>query len=150
MKTRALLFALVMAPTLAAPAWAALGGDAASVQADLLRMKGELRSRSSGAVTVHEITADHGMVVRQYLTPGGKVFAVSWRGPVNPDLRQLFGTYYGQFEQAAATTPHSDLRHLAIEQPGLVVRISGRLRAFSGRAWLPEMVPNGFSVADIE
>jgi len=150
MKTHAIFSVLGMAIALAAPAWAALGGDAASVQADLLRMKGELHSSSSGSVTVHEITADHGMVVRQYLTPGGKVFAVSWRGPVNPDLHQLFGTYYGQFEQAAATAPHTDLRHLTIEQPGLVVHASGRLRALFGRAWIPGLLPKDFSAADIE
>ena len=40
-------------------------------------------------------------------------------------------------------------RHLVIEQPGLVVQISGRMRAFVGRAWVPGLVPQSFSVNDI-
>ena len=85
---RPVVCSLVVAVTVAAPAFAALGGDATSVQADLVKMKGALRTTSSAAFTVHEITTSYGTVVREYLSPGDKVFAVSWRGPVIPDLRQ--------------------------------------------------------------
>jgi hypothetical protein len=79
----------------------------------------------------------------------GKVFAVSWSGPVNPDLRQVLGSYYPQFAQAASTT-HGNHRRLNIEQPGLVVQNVGRLRAFAGRAWVPSMLPENFSIDDIK
>jgi hypothetical protein len=147
--TRPVVCSLVVAVTVAAPAFAALGGDATSVQADLVRMKGALRTTSSTAFTVHEITTSYGTVVREYLTPGDKVFAVSWRGPVIPDLRQMLGTYYGQYEQAASTPHVGGHRHLAIEQPGLVVQSNGRMRAFSGRAWAPDLLPQNFSANDI-
>jgi hypothetical protein len=98
---------------------------------------------------VHEITTSYGTVVREYISPGDKVFAVSWRGPVNPDLRQLLGDYYTQYEQAASMPHPGGHRHLAIEQPGLVVQVSGRMRAFQGRAWVPGLVPQSFSVSDI-
>ena len=140
---------LFVAVTVAAPAFAALGGDATSVQADLVRMKGALRTTSSAAFTVHEITTSSGTVVREYLSPGDKVFAVSWRGPVIPDLRQMLGTYYGQYEQAASTPHAGSHRHFAIVQPGLVVQSSGRMRAFSGRAWAPGLLPHNFSTNDI-
>ena len=140
---------IVVAVTVAAPAFAALGGDATSVQADLVRMKGALRTTSSAAFTVHEITTSSGTVVREYLSPGDKVFAVSWRGPVIPDLRQMLGTYYGQYEQAASTPHVGGHRHLAIDQPGLVMYSSGRMRAFFGRAWAPGLVPQNFSVNQI-
>ena len=140
---------IIVAVTVAAPAFAALGGDATSVQADLVRMKGALRTTSSAAFTVHEITTSSGTVVREYLSPGDKVFAVSWRGPVIPDLRQMLGTYYGQYEQAASTRHVGSHRHFAIQQPGLVVQSSGRMRAFSGRAWAPGLLPQNFSANDI-
>lgn len=146
---RPVVCSLVVAVTVAAPAFAALGGDTTSVQADLARMKGALRTTSTAAFTVHEITTSYGTVVREYLSPGDKVFAVSWRGPVIPNLRQMLGTYYGQYEQAASTPHVGGHRHLAIERPGLVVQSSGRMRAFSGRAWAPDLLPQNFSVSDI-
>ena len=147
--TGALLSSIVLTAAVATPAFAALGGDGSTVRADVARMKGALRITSSAGVTVHEITTSYGTVVREYLTPGDKVFAVSWHGPVNPDLRQMLGDYYTQYEQAASVPHPGGHRHLAIEQPGLVVQVSGRMRAFVGRAWVPGLVPQNFSVNDI-
>jgi hypothetical protein len=146
--TRTAVCSLLVTAIVTAPAWAALGGDAASVHSDLVRMKGTLRMTSSAAYTVHEITTSYGTVVREYISPADKVFAVSWRGPMIPDLRQTLGDYYGQYEQAASA-PHIGHRHLAIDQPGLVVRSSGRMRAFFGRAWVPSLLPQNFSVNQI-
>lgn len=148
--TGALFSSVVLTGIVSLPAFAALGGDSTSVQADTARMKGALRMTSAAGVRVHEITTSSGTVVREYITAGDKVFAVSWRGPVNPDLRQLFGDYYTQYEQAASQPHAGGHRHLAIEQPGLTVHISGRLRAFQGRAWVPSLLPQNFSVADID
>jgi hypothetical protein len=146
--TRIVLFPAVLATLAAAPAWAALGGDVSSVQADVAHMKGALRVTTSAAVTVHEISTGYGTSVREFAGADGKVFAVSWSGPVNPDLRQVLGSYYPQFEQAASSA-HGNHRHLSIELPGLVVQNHGRLRAFAGRAWVPSMLPVNFSVDDI-
>src|SRR5207244_2001986 len=147
--TGALLSSIVLTAAVATPAFAALGGDSATVQADVARMKGALRITSSAGFTVHEITTSYGTVVREYLTPADKVFAVSWHGPVIPDLRQMLGGYYGQYEQAASAPHPGGHRHLAIERPGLVVQSSGRMRAFYGRAWAPDLLPQSFSVSDI-
>jgi hypothetical protein len=147
--TGALLSSIALTVTVATPALAALGGDSTTVQSDVARMKGALRITSSAGVMVHEITTSYGTVVREYITPGDKVFAISWRGPVNPDLRQMLGDYYTQYEQAASLPHPGGHRHLAIEQPGLVVQVSGRMRAFQGRAWVPSLVPQNFSVTDI-
>ena len=61
-----------------------------------------MRVTTNAAVTVHEIATTYGTSVREYrLGADGKVFAVSWSGPVIPDLRQVLGSYYAQFAQAA-------------------------------------------------
>jgi len=146
---RTVVCSFVVALTAAAPALAALGGDATSVEADLARMKGALRISASAGFTVHEITSSNGTVVREYLSPDGKVFAVTWRGPGIPDLRQMLGDYYGQYAQAASAPHLGGHRHLAIEQPGLVVQSSGRLRSFFGHAWAPDLLPQNFSVSAI-
>jgi len=147
---RAYLAPFVLLAAMAVPAWAALGGDAGSVNADVTELKGALRITSTTPVATHEITAASGTLVREYLGPDGHVFAVSWRGPANPNLRQLLGAYYTQVEQAYVAALHRDRRHLNIEEPGLVVRASGRPRAFYGRAWLPDRLPTNFSVDDIQ
>ena len=140
---------MVLTAVIASPAFAGLGGDSTSVQADVARMKGALRITTAGGVTVHEITTSAGTLVREYLTPGDKVFAVSWRGSQIPDLRQMLGDYYTQYEQAASAPHAGGHRHLAIERPDLVMQSSGRMRAFYGRAWVPTLLPQNFSVSDI-
>ena len=52
--------------------------------------------------TVHEISRDDGTVIREYVTPAGKVFGVSWTGPTIPDLSQLLGTYNTEFQKLSA------------------------------------------------
>ena len=89
--TGAFFGSMVLIAVAASPAFAALGGDSTSVQADVARMKGALRITSAAGVRVHEITTAYGTVVREYITPADKVFAVSWHGPVNPDLRAMLG-----------------------------------------------------------
>ena len=146
---RTVVCSLVLALSVASPALAALGGDATSVQSDLVKMKGALRVTSSAGFTVHEITTSNGAVVREYISAAGKVFAVSWRGAGIPDLRQMLGDYYGQYAQAASGPHLGGHHHLAIEQPGLVVQSSGHMRAFVGRAWAPDLLPQNFSASDI-
>jgi hypothetical protein len=138
-----------VALTTAAPALAALGGDAASIDADRVSIKGALASfRTVKGYGVHEITTSSGVHVQEYIADG-RVFAVSWQGPVIPDLRQMLGTYYAGFAQAAAAPHAGGHRHLRVEQPGLVVESNGHMRAFYGRAWDPTLLPQNFSVADI-
>jgi Protein of unknown function (DUF2844) len=142
-------FPAALAVLAATPALAALGADVTSVQADLAHMKGAVRVTESAGFSVHEISTTYGTRVREFSGGDGKVFAVAWDGPVNPDLRQVLGSYYQQFVTAAAAV-HGNHRHLAIEQPGLVVQNNGRMRAFSGRAWVPAMLPQNFSVDQIQ
>ena len=147
---RALALTLMAAALgLAAPAMAALGGDVASVEADRASLKGALTGfRTVQGYGVHELTTPSGLHIREYVA-GGKVFAVSWQGPLMPDLRQLLGTHYATYSQAAAAPHGGGHRHFKVEQPGLVVESNGRLRAFYGRAWDPALLPANFSVADI-
>ena len=138
-----------------APAWASLGGDASSVQADQVRMQASRRVVSSDAYTVHEMQAPTGTVVKEYLSPGGKVFAVSWHGPWMPDMRQLLGSYFEQYTQAAQSARTENgiriaRQPLVIEQPGLVVQVGGHSRSFAGVAYVPEMLPSGMRAEDIQ
>jgi hypothetical protein len=135
----------------AMPAWASLGGDVASIQADQVHMQGTRRTTTAASYTVHEIQAANGTVVREFVSSDGKVFAVAWHGPWMPDMRQILGTYFDQYAQARQSeSNHVGRRPLKVEQPGLVVENGGHLRAFSGRAYAPDKLPAGVTVGDIQ
>jgi Protein of unknown function (DUF2844) len=132
-------------------AFAALGGPAASVQADQMHMQGTLRTTQAGSYSVQEIQAATGVTVREYVSSSGKVFAVAWHGPWPPQMQQLLGSYFDQYMQAvkAQASAHTARRPLLIQQPGLVVESGGHMRSFSGRAYIPDMLPQGVSAEAI-
>jgi hypothetical protein len=134
------------------PAAAALGGDLASVQADGAHMKGAIRSSQASAYTLHEIDAPDHVTVREYISPQGKVFGVGWSGQSRPDLRQVMGGYFDQFSRAEAAQKSGarGRRPLVIRQPGLVVEMGGHMRAFSGRAYIPDMLPDGVGPGEVQ
>jgi hypothetical protein len=147
-----LLVATLMMSAAALPARASLGGDAASIQADQLRMQGSLKITATSSYTVHEIQGATGTVVREYVSGEGKVFGLAWQGPRPPDMRQVLGSYFDQYIQAAKAQSGNRMgrRPLLIEQPGLVVQMGGHPRAFNGKAYVPEMLPAGVRAEDIQ
>jgi len=131
------------------PAWATLGEDATTVENDRVQMKAQLRTTSVAGFTVHEIQSPTGTVVREYINAAGKVFAVAWQGPLQPDFKQTLGQYFDAYN-SAASSPHVGRRHLSIEKSDLVVHSSGHMRAFYGSAYVPSLLPPNFSVDDIK
>jgi hypothetical protein len=152
MSTRSWRWALgaaLLIQALAIPAFAGLGGNLGSVEADQLKMKGTLRTTVAAAYTVHEIKTPAGTLVREYVAPTGVVFAVAWRGPKMPDLQQTLGAYFNQLT-AAPRPEHPNHAHFAISQPNFVLQSSGHMRAYSGRAYDPSLLPQGVAVTDIQ
>jgi len=131
--------------TMPLPALAALGGDVNSVHQDQAQMKGSLKSTHAAAYIVHEIKDPAGTVVKEYVSPAGKVFAISWHGQFIPNMQQLLGTYFEQFSEAAKAQRESGPGHrpVNIRQPGLVFFNGGHMRSYFGKAYVPEMVPQG-------
>jgi hypothetical protein len=143
------LGAALLASSVTLPTFAALGGDATSADTDAAKMKGQSRATAVAGYTVKEITLPSGTVLREYVSPEGKVFAVTWYGMTPPDLQQTLGTYFEQFK-AAAAAPHAGHHHLSIHQPELVLSTGGHMRAMNGKAYVPALLPPGFSVDDIK
>lgn len=129
---------------------AALGDKVASVQSDQKKMRAALRDVQTHAqYKVHEMQGEAGTVVREYESPDGVIFAVTWEGPVKPDLRQLFGKYFDEYQGASRTGPAGH-RRSTVRLQDLVVRSSGHVRAFSGMAYLPQQLPAGVAVEDLQ
>ena len=144
---------------------ASLGGPLSSIQADrqaLLGKKEKFASKSAQnaknvqnanlekSYSVHEIQLS-GRSIREYLSSNGIVFAVTWRGVSQPDLSVLLGSYFPEYKAATAQlrnqrrgTPQ------VIRSKKVVVEKSGHMRDVRGKAYLPEFVPVGFDVAEID
>ena len=95
--------------------------------------------------TVHEMLTPSGTVVREYAAATGKIFAVTWSGPNVPDLRQLLGASFDAYAAPEAAGPRAH-SHRAVTRGDLVVQSSGRMRAFSGKAYLASLVPTGVTI----
>ena len=134
----------------AGEACASLGGDAASVMADASELHGIVQASFHQPFEVEEIVTDNGMRIREFLNRDGIVFAVTWAGPVLPDLQRLLGPQFGVYTAALAARQHLGLqRSVRVATPDLVVESDGHLRAYVGRAYLPAMVPIDVTTAEL-
>jgi len=129
------------------PAFAELGGYADSVETDRARMKATLKVTQTQAYAVHEIKAPTGTIVREYVSPDGRVFGVAWQGPFLPDLSQLLGSFHAQYSDAVRAEKRTYVGHrpVDIRQSRLVVQGGGHMLGHFGRAFVPDMLPEGVS-----
>jgi hypothetical protein len=145
-----LLLVLGVNPLMFGSAHAGLGSDAASVLIDAAALQGVVHAEFRQQYDIVQITAASEMRLREYLNRDGVVFAVSWIGPVWPDLQQLLGTHFSQFTAALAALDRPGMhRSVRVASSALVVESGGHLRAYAGRAYLPALIPPGVSAADL-
>jgi hypothetical protein len=126
-------------------AWAKLGSDAASVQEDQLAWAASSTSAMLGNATLYTQVLPNGLTLRQYVDATGLVFAVAWTGPVLPDFERLLGSAYPRYSEAL----RAQRRGISLQDTDLVIESSGMMRAFSGRAYLPQRLPAMLAAQDI-
>jgi hypothetical protein len=142
---RLLLAALTI--LLSSSCFAALGGDVSSVVADQAQMKAQRRITQAAAYSIHEMRSPTG-TVREFVSPQGKVFGIAWQGQSLPNFQQVLGSYYDQFiKNAPRRRTHGPV---TIQTPGLVIQSGGHMRALTGRAYVPEMVPSNVKMEEIK
>ncbi len=147
---RAAVAALAFALASLDSAHAALGRQAQSVRTDRARLSAAMSSQAEGTHIVHTLALPNGGVVHEYENASGMVFAVSWRAPGRPDLRQLLGDHFATMQAETVRTAGPRTRApLAVDRADLVVRSGGHPGAFRGLAYLPELVPAGFTGQDL-
>ena len=122
-------------------AHASLGGDPTSAAHLVIPMRG---------YDISTFTDEGGMRISEYTDRNGRVFAVSWTGPLMPDMQGLLGPSYAKYATALAKMPQRPLhRALRLVTPELVLENSGHMRAFSGRAYIPVLVPAALAISDV-
>ena len=141
MKSLAAVFLILASSTI--PAWAVLGQSRDSIRSDAQSLKGTLTTTEMPGYSIQQIQRNDGVVLKEFVSPEGKVFGISWRGPSMPNLSQLLGSYFPAFHEATQSTRRRG--PLSIHAGSLVVETGGHPRAFRVRAYVANLLPSGIS-----
>lgn len=141
----------VLLMALATPAYAGLGRSYDSVDTDRLMLNAKVATTAAGAYAIHTLTLPNQGIVKEFTRADGKVFAVFWKAPGRPDLRQLLGD---NFETVQADNDHRIGRRmrrpLSVSRSDLVLQSGGHPGAFWGAAVMTALQPKGFSASDLK
>ena len=136
------LFVLAILMGTNGPARASLGELESSVAADQQALRGALRQEARPAYKVYQIAAADGVVWKEFVSPAGTVFAISWQAPRMPNLELMLGSSLVDLQVAMQSgSPHRTRGPLIIRTPKLVLVSGGHMRAFHGYAYVPGLVP---------
>ena len=143
------LWGAMLAAVLPLAAHATLGEQESTVMAEAQQAQATVKSTDHASYRVHEMQLPSGTLLREFATTDGTVFAVAWNGPSRPDLRQAMGKYFDVYLNAAAAAQHRPRTRLQIRQDQFAMDMGGHMRAFTGRAYLPQAIPAGTAVEEI-
>lgn len=133
------------------PAHATLGGAYESVEKDRAHMTARASSARTASYSVHILTLANQGVIKEFTRRDGTVFAVAWRGPGRPDLRQLLGSSFEQMQsENLSSSGRRTRRPMSVGRSDLVVQSAGHPGAFWGFAYLPLSEPADFSIGDLK
>jgi hypothetical protein len=135
----------------ASPVLAGLGAGAAGLEVDRAHFAARIERTSGANFSVATLTLPNGGVTKEFSRADGTVFAVAWQGPSRPDLRQLLGARFETFQADNQGAAHrkSRRRPLVSNHADLAVHSAGRPGGFWGFAYLPQLIPAGFSASDL-
>jgi hypothetical protein len=66
-----------------------------------------------------------------------------------PNLKALLGKHIDAMVAESARTPRAGRAQLAVNEPEVVIHSGGHMRAFEGSAWIPALLPAGFTADDV-
>jgi hypothetical protein len=104
---------------------------------------------ASASYSVREAIDSDGVTIREYVSRDNVVFAVSWQGPVRPDMSALLGSYFPDFANAnqgrlrgtGALVQHDGDFH---------IESAGHAGNFFGKAYLPRLVPAHVQINELQ
>lgn len=129
--------------------YAVLGQQIVSIRSDSVRLRAQVNVLPAHSYSVHEMYAPNGVQVREFVSASGQIFAVAWKGPYVPDLRQLIGEYFDQYMDAMANMRRTHGGVVHVETGDLVFESGGHMRFIVGRAYLRSKLPDGVGPDEI-
>ncbi|MBU3556236.1 DUF2844 domain-containing protein [Polynucleobacter sp. Ross1-W9] len=124
---------------------AELGGNAASILSEQQEFNSQLSNTQQGGVVVCTQTLPSGIVIQEYLSGNGTVFAVTWSGPALPNLQILLGSYFKDYLAAIKEARRS----IYLNNENVIIQSSGMMGAFQGFAFLSKQAPAGFTPSNL-
>ena len=124
--------------------WGVLGEPVSAVETDRVALAGQLSMIPAQLYIIQEITTSE-LVVREYVSKD-MVFAVAWRGRRPPNLVSLLGSYFQEYQEAAAAAASNGPRMRGmtrIQGARVVVETGGHPGDIRGRAYIPSLLPSG-------
>ncbi|RKF43587.1 DUF2844 domain-containing protein [Paraburkholderia fungorum] len=157
---RILKIAMLAATLLPLASYAVLGGAPsvntssptmlrATPQSAAASSTGAANTTATAPYTVRESHDANGVTIREYVLPSNVVFAVTWEGPIRPDMTALLGSYFPNYVSAG----ESRVRGTGplIEGNGdFRIESAGRLGHFFGVAYLPRLMPAHVRASDLQ
>lgn len=142
---------LLMAPlTFTSRAEAALGERATPVSAARKAAVSQESTATHSGYTMQVIKTG-ATNVREYITPSGIVFAVTWKGVSHPDLTPILGSYTSGYRQALGQAKRQrGQRRSMVSSDKVVVEKWGHMRNLQGKAYVPALIPNGVNIDEIK
>lgn len=133
------------------PTHAELNGSLSSIDVDRNYVAGTLNTRVRFGCAVSEIKDRNGTLVREYVSPAGRVFAIAWEGHFVPEMEHFLGPLFEEYSKAlrAEHAVHGWREPLLIHTPALVFEAGGHMGWYYGRSYVGSQVPNGFPIDEI-
>jgi hypothetical protein len=113
-------------------------------------LRGQVRDEVHQGYRLHIITDPGGTVVREYVSPAGIVFGISWQGPFVPNMQQLLGTYFTHLQQVEQSLTERHGGPLLIQKDNFVFISGGHMRSYRGRAYVPSLLPTNVSAEVVQ
>ncbi|MDR7005889.1 hypothetical protein J2W46_002793 [Paraburkholderia strydomiana] len=104
---------------------------------------------SAAPYSVRQSNDANGATIREYVLSANVVFAVTWDGPVRPNMRALLGSYFANYVASGQSGVRGS-GPLIEGNDDFRIESAGRLGRFFGMAWVPRLMPAGVRPGDLE
>jgi hypothetical protein len=145
LRRNALYFLALSTLLLPCVSHAELGGNAASILSEQKEFSSQLSNSQQSGITVYTQTLPSGIVIQEYLSGNGTIFAVTWSGAALPNLQTLLGNYFKDYLAAIKQSRGV----ISSNSDSLVIQSAGMMGAFQGFALLPKQAPTNFTVKNL-
>ncbi|AXL52905.1 hypothetical protein DSC91_006104 [Paraburkholderia caffeinilytica] len=110
---------------------------------------GAAKTTTAAPYTLRESRDANGVTIREYVLPSNVVFAVTWAGPIRPDMIALLGSYFPTYVSAAESRARGT-GPLVEGSDDFRIESAGRLGRFTGAAYLPRLMPANLRAGDLQ
>jgi hypothetical protein len=115
-----------------------------------LGQKSITTANTNNIFSVTTTTEESGTIVHEYTDISGRIFAITWSGPVTPNLQNLLGNHFSAYKNPQNVVQNPGHSKLQVSNGDLVVENHGHMRAFAGSAYLKSAVPQGFDLNSLK